>query len=302
MTVSPHRGAQTSGPSASETIGACLHRATAALHAISGTDARIEAELLLAHALRIDRAHLIARLGDELSATASATFETLLARRVAREPLAYIVGHREFYGIEIVCSPAALIPRPETEMLVEIALDEARRRPGAVAVADIGTGAGAIAIAVAIHAPNASVTAVDIADDALALARRNIERHCLTGRVSLHRGDLLDGLGPFDVIVANLPYVSEADWRDLPSELRDHEPRGALVGGETGLDVIERFLRAAPAHLTRGGVLAAEIGDAHGAAALTLGLAAFPDAAVSIRKDLGGLDRLLLVRTENDVR
>jgi release factor glutamine methyltransferase len=270
----------------------------AALEPISGTDGRIEAEMLFAHAIGIDRAHLLACLAETLPADVRSSFDALLARRVAREPLAYILGHREFYGIEIACSPAALIPRSESEMLVEIALEVASQRTREVRVADVGTGTGAIAIAIAANAANARVIATDVSGDALALARRNIDRCRLSETVTLHRGDLLDGVGTFNVIVANLPYVSEADWRELPPELRDHEPRGALVGGENGLEVIERLLHEMPSHLAPGGVLAAEVGDTQGSAALAIGKAAFPDAGVSILQDLAGLDRVLLVRSQ----
>jgi release factor glutamine methyltransferase len=253
--------------------------------------------VLLAHTLGIDRAHLLADLWNALSPEQTAAFDVLLARRQAREPLAYIIGHREFYGIEIVCSPAALIPRPESEMLVDLALDEAGRRRGEIRIVDVGTGSGAIAIAIAMNAPSARVLATDVSDATLALARPNIERHGVESRVELGKADLLDGLGVFDVIVANLPYVSERDWRSLAPELRDHEPKTALVGGETGTEIIEAMLRQAPPHLAPGGVLAAEIGDTQGAAVLRTAREAFPEAAACVMKDLAGLDRMLVVRT-----
>lgn len=278
-------------------IALALQSAAAQLTNAASDDARLEAEVLLAHALGVDRAHLLADLRSSLSPEQAAAFDALLRRRTAREPLAYIVGHREFYGIEIACSPAALIPRPESEMLVELALEEARRRDGEIRIADIGTGTGAIAVAIASTAPNARVVATDVSDGALALARRNVERHGVEARVELRKADLLDGLGAFDVIIANLPYVSEADWRALASELRDREPRTALLGGETGTEMIERMLKQAPEHLAPGGVLAAEIGAAQGEAMLRAARASFPDAAACVMKDLAGLGRVLVVRT-----
>ena len=297
-----HRGTEDQGrrdrsSDLSGGIALALHRGAADLAAASADDARLEAEVLLAHALGIDRAHLLADLRSALSLEQAAAFDVLLARRRAREPLAYIVGHREFYGIEIECSPAALIPRPESEMLVDLALEEARHGRGEIRILDVGVGSGAIAIAIALNAANARVLATDVSDAALALARRNDGRHGVESRVELRNVDLLDGLGAFDVIVANLPYVSESDWRGLAPELRDHEPKTALVGGETGAEIIEAMLRQAPPHLAPAGVLAAEIGASQGEAALRAARAAFPEAAACVIKDLAGLDRLLVVRT-----
>lgn len=253
--------------------------------------------MLLAHTLGVDRAHLLADLRSALSLEQTAAFDALLRRRTAREPLAYIVGHREFYGIEIACSPAALIPRPESEMLVDLALEEAARRRGEIRIADIGAGTGAITVAIALNALNARVLATDVSDAALALARRNVDRHGVEARVELRKADLFDGLGVFDVVVANLPYVSEGDWRELAPELRDHEPKTALVGGVMGAEIIEAMLKQAPQHLAPDGVLATEIGDTQGAAALRTAHEAFPEAAACVIKDLARLDRMLVVRT-----
>jgi release factor glutamine methyltransferase len=258
---------------------------------------RIEAEALLRDILAASRAQLLVRLGDELTDAQAATFRAAVRRRVAREPLAYIVGRGEFYGLELACTPAALIPRWETEMLVELPLERARCSGAAIRVADVGTGTGAIATAVAANARNVEVAATDVSNEALALADVNVERHGVRDRVSLVRADLLDGLGVVDVIVANLPYISEAEWPGLAPEIRDHEPKAALVAGASGLEIIERLLRVAPAHLSRGGVLAAEIGASHGAAARRIARAHFPDAAICVTKDLAGHDRVLEVRT-----
>ena len=215
-------------------IAGLIHDAAARLDAARIGDARLEAEVLLAHVLGIDRAHLLARMDDAVDDDADARFHVLLTRRLGHEPLAYIVGQREFYGIDIACGPGALIPRPETEMLVEIALDEARRRGSGLRIVDVGTGSGAIAVAISANAAGARVTAIDASDAALALARRNVARAAVAKRVDLRVGDLLDGEGVFDVIVANLPYVSAADWEALAPEIREHEPRAALVGGARG--------------------------------------------------------------------
>lgn len=279
------------------TIGEALRRAELALAPVSGDDARIEADVLLAHVLGVDRAHLLASTADDLPDERGTAFHALVARRFAREPLSYVVGKTDFFSIDVVCTPAALIPRWETEMLVGFALDEARSRGRPVRVADVGTGTGAIAVAIAANALNVEVTATDSSTEALALARINVDRNDAVERVTLAHTDLLDGLGAFDVIVANLPYISETEWVDLPTEIHEHEPCEALVGGATGLEIIERLLLDAPSHLTAGGVLAAEIGDTHGNAALALGRACFPAADVCVMKDLSGLDRMLVVRT-----
>ncbi len=282
---------------ATNIIASLIHDATAQFAAASVDDARLEAELLLAHALTTDRAHVLARLSDSIDDAANARFSSLLARRLAREPLAYIVGHREFYGIEIACAPGALIPRPETEMLVEIALDEIRTRGGALRIADVGTGSGAIAIAIAANAPNARITAIDASIDALAIARGNVDRRNVADRIELRAGNLLDNAGVFDVIVANLPYVSASEWQTLQPEVRDHEPRTALVGGVEGTEAIEQLLHDAPPHLASGGVLAAEMGATQGERLATVARINFPDAEVCVIKDLAGLDRVLVVRT-----
>lgn len=279
------------------TIARLLHDATAQLAGASIDDGRLEAELLLAHALAADRAHVLARLSDAIDDHAHARFSSLLSRRVAHEPLAYIVVHREFYGVDIECAPGALIPRPETEMLVEIALGELRARSAELRIADVGTGSGAIAVAVAANAPSARITAVDASSEALAIARRNVERNGVADCVELHRGNLLNGAGRFDVIVANLPYISAAEWHTLQPEIRDHEPREALVGGISGTEVIEQLLRDAPPHLANGGVLAAEIGATQGTRVSTAARASFPSDEVCVIKDVAGLDRVLVVRT-----
>jgi release factor glutamine methyltransferase len=221
----------------------------------------------------------------------------LLQRRLAREPLSYIVGHCEFYAIEIACSPAALIPRWESEMLVALALEHARRHGGPIRIADVGTGTGAIAIAIAANATNAVVTATDRSAEALVLALENAQRTNVADRVTLVETDLLDALDEFDVMVANLPYLSEAEWALCEPEVRDHEPRSALVGGPIGMEIIAQLLESAPPHVRPGGALALELGADQGAAAMRIARAHFPQSSIDIVKDLAGHDRVLEVRT-----
>jgi release factor glutamine methyltransferase len=276
-------------------VAQAIHAAAERLQAVSG-DARLEADVLLAHVLQIDRAHLLARLALPIEPETRTRVDALVERRLAREPLAYIVGRREFYGIDIACAPGSLIPRPETEMLVDAALGEIRTRGTSLRVVDVGTGSGAIAIAIAMNAPATHLLAVDSSAQALTIARRNAERLGVAERIDFRQADLLVGAGEFDVILANLPYVSESDWTELPPEIRDYEPREALVGGETGAEVVDRLVASAPTHLRAGGVLAAEIGAGQGRGMSDLARACFPAAEVWVKKDLAGLDRMLLIR------
>jgi release factor glutamine methyltransferase len=259
----------------------------------------IEAEMLLRECLSLDRTRLYARLGEELSSEQEQAYRGLIVRRMVFEPAAYIVGHKEFFGLEFEVTPAAIIPRHETETLVEIAIDFLRRhRDRAGAVADIGTGSGVVAVSIAHSIPEAHVVAVDVSADALELARRNAQRHRVQRRVRFVQGDLLSAVEneTFGLIAANLPYVRTADWEKLPKEIREHEPRDGLDGGEDGLRAIARLLQQAPAHLARGGILLAEIGDDRGIAAADLAGEAFPDSCIEIRRDLSGRDRVLTVQ------
>lgn len=271
-------------------------------------EAALEAELLLAHALRTDRVHLYQRLEEPLPRQVGAAYQALLERRLRRQPTPYIVGHREFYGLQLQVTPAAIIPRPETELVVEAALAEAERllqRRPSLTIADVGCGSGAIALALAANLPRstgsgraqAEILAIDTSARALALARRNAHRLGLTQRIRFLRGDLLRPLeSPVDVVVANLPYVRDDDWQRLPPEIRDHEPRRGLYGGPDGLRAIRRLLRQAPPYLKPGGALALEIGDDQAQAVRRIAGQAFPQADIEVRQDLAGLDRVLLVR------
>jgi len=269
-------------------------------------DASLEAEVILRHALGLDRAQLYARLSDEIAPPARSAFEELLARRLCREPAAYITGRREFYGIEFEVSPAAPIPRPETELLVDEALAHARRleptRPEPHIV-DVGTGCGAIALAVATHVPAAHVTATDVSPAALELARRNAARLGLSDRLRFVHGDLLSPLDHYarreaaDIIAANLPYVASHEWEGLAPEIRCYEPRAALDGGPDGLRLIERLLQQAPGHVRPGGALILEIGYDQGAAVAGLARRAFRGGAIAVKKDLAGLHRVVVIET-----
>jgi len=278
-------------------LAQALHEATEALRAPGIEDARLEAEVLLRHTLHLDRAHLYARLQEDLSAEGQVSFHSLVARRLAHEPTAYIIGQREFYGLDLETTPAALIPRPETELLVEEAIARAGRfeRP---LIVDVGTGNGAIAVALAVHLPQASLVAVDLSREALALAVRNAGRHGVKNRISFLQADLLAPLARrADIIVANLPYVSSGDWEALPPEIREHEPRAALDGGSDGLREIERLLGQASSRLRPRGSLLVELAPPQAAPALALAHRCFPGAAARILPDAAGLDRVLAIDT-----
>jgi release factor glutamine methyltransferase len=255
----------------------------------------------------VSRALLYARLNDPLDASAAEHFVALIDRRLAHEPSAYITGHREFYGLDFLVTPAVLIPRPETETLVEVAIEFIKtdadapspksEREWRAEVLDVGTGSGAIAISLACTLPGAAIIATDASDAALNLARRNARRHGVLERIAFRSGDLLEPLdAPVNLIVANLPYVKTIDWSALPPEIRDHEPRLALDGGPDGLDVIRRFLDQAPHYLQPGGAIALEFGPGQSEVLLALARAAFPGSLVNIRNDLAGRPRVLTIR------
>ncbi|MCH8814578.1 MAG: peptide chain release factor N(5)-glutamine methyltransferase [Chloroflexi bacterium] len=268
------------------------------LESIGSDEAPLEAELLLRHALSVDRVHLYQRLNDDITPRQEHRYHRFLDRRLAREPTAYITGHREFFGLEFEVAPAALIPRPETEVLVEIAIDFIQRQYAdqPITVADVGAGSGAIAVALAHTLPNINVIATDTSKRALKLAERNAARHGVTGRIEFVHGNLLAPLDePIDVIASNLPYVRTSDWEALPPEIRGYEPKAALDGGVDGLRLIRRLLKQAPQHLKPGGALFAEIGDEQGPLAEEAANTLVPNSDVHVRPDLAELDRVLCV-------
>ena len=265
------------------------------LAAIDPGEAAIEAEALLRRALGLDRARLYARLSDPLPAQDCRAFFALVRRRLAREPLAYILGRREFYGLELEVTPAVAVPRPETELLVELALGWLRRqgdRP--VLAADVGTGSGAIALALAAHGPpGLRLLATDIEAAALAVACRNAQRLGLAGRVEFVRADLLSPFrGAFHLIVANLPYVPSAELEAAPPEVK-REPRLALDGGPDGLGIIARLLEQVPLLLAAGGLLLLEMAPSQAGALAAMARRALPTARIEVHCDLAGRQRVL---------
>jgi release factor glutamine methyltransferase len=219
----------------------------------------------------------------------------MVQRRAAREPIAYIVGHQEFWALDFGVSPAVLIPRPETELVVESAL--ALIADGAVELADVCTGSGCIAVAIACDRALVRVTATDLSEAALEVAHRNAVRHQVAHRVTFRQADLLAGLdGIFDVIAANPPYVPEADRASLQPEVRDHEPAVALFAGPDGLQTIRRLVGGAPDRLRPGGTLIFEFGFGQAEAVAELISATARLKMIELRPDLQGIPRVALAR------
>jgi release factor glutamine methyltransferase len=250
--------------------------------------------------LGIDRAQLYTDLDRDLSTEQQKTLNHLLKRRRHGEPSAYITGHREFYGLDFRVDRNVLMPRPETELLVESAIKLAQEHL-TKKVADIGTGCGAIAISLAVHLPQATVYAIDISPAALEVARENCLRHGVGKRVVLRCGDLLEPIDePVDMIVANLPYVREADIpRHGPLS---YEPALALNGGKDGLGKIKILCRQAVKKLNKGGFLLLETGEGQTEKVANILCKEFPVPAIEVYKDLAGIERVVSLRLMQEVR
>ncbi|MFL5900426.1 MAG: peptide chain release factor N(5)-glutamine methyltransferase [Solirubrobacterales bacterium] len=276
-----------------------LQAAIDAMRAAGVEAPQLDAELLLCEATGWDRAHLVANPEAEIPPPAVRRFGETVRRRLRREPVAYILGRRGFRHIELAVDPRVLIPRPETELLVDLALE---LQPHAIL--DVGTGSGAIALAIADELPDAEVVATDTSAAALEVARTNAERLGLSERVEFVEGSLPPGLGGFDLVLANLPYVSEAEWGRLEPEVTEWEPREALLAGSDGLDAIRSLLADRGRHFNRQpdematagqGAIALEVGEGQAAAVGEL-LRAAGFGVVEMRVDLAGIERVVVGR------
>jgi release factor glutamine methyltransferase len=259
-------------------------------------NARLDAELLLAHALKCDRMRLYIDIDKPLGADELASFKKLIQRRAAREPVAYILGSREFYGRPFEVGAGVFIPRPETELLVQLAL-ETLPRGEPVRVLDLCAGSGAVGVSIAAERPEAQVDLVEAFDAAAAAAEKNAGRHA-PGRARVWRGDLYAALPErvrYRAITANPPYVASRESRQLAPEILDHEPHEALFGGEDGLDVMRRVIAGVPDWLAPGGVFATEIDPSQGERVVELSRAAGLQ-GVRVERDLAGLDRHVVGR------
>ncbi len=278
------------------TIGNAIQSAAERLESVGIGDSRLEAEVLLAYVTGNSRGTLLANPEEHLSIEDQQRLNECIARRLNREPIAYITGHKEFFGLDFVVTPDTLIPRPETELLVEKVLHTVSKSTLVRHIADIGTGCGAIAVALAVHLPGVKVWATDISPAALEVAKQNAARAGVSDRLQFVCGDLLDPLDEmFDIIVANLPYVSDEEMDELPSDVRRYEPPGALAGGKQGLDFIERLLFQAVDRLNAGGTLLLEIGYLQGSAVRELANCHMPQANIRIIQDLNGNDRVVVI-------
>lgn len=277
------------GSSVREALGAAVDGLTA----VGVDEPRLDAELLLGEAMGLGRAALVADGGAEVPASAARAFGEMVRRRLRREPVAYILGRKGFRNLDLTVDRRVLVPRPETELLVELALELQPAR-----VLDVGTGSGAIALAVADELPECAVTATDTSPGALAVARANAERLGLANRIEFVEGTLPEG--HFDLVLANLPYVAERDWAGLQPEVTQWEPREALLAGPDGLDAYRALIpgcgRAFP---SQGGessaALAVEVGE--GQAEAVAGLMRDGDfGEVEIRRDLVGIERVVVAK------
>jgi release factor glutamine methyltransferase len=241
-------------------LGEALHEAIHRLTSAHIGSPRMNAEVLLMFTLEVDRAYLYAHPERELTTEEFLRYDHSLSERARGVPSQYITGHQEFWGLDFIVTPAVLIPRPETEHVIETVLPLARKVSKAKIV-DVGTGSGCIAIVLATELPDAEIHAADISPQALEIARANAARHQLENRIQFHRSDLLEGLEPgaFDFIVSNPPYVGESEEDQVQLEVRKFEPRNAVFAGHSGLEVIERLVPQARTALKPGGWLVFEI-------------------------------------------
>lgn len=260
--------------------------------------AAIDAEVLARGATGWDRATWLARRDEPADAAAAGRFEAMAARRERREPVAYIAGTREFWGLDFAVTPAVLIPRPETELLVEATLERLADPSRTWRIADIGTGSGCLAVALASERPNATVTATDISTAALEIARANALRHRVADRIDFVQTSLLDGLtGRFDAIVANPPYVPSTARGTLVPDVKDYEPEAAVFGhGSDGLDEVRAILQGAVTRLAHDGWLLMEFGYGQSGAVQEAIHATDAFTAEKILRDLQGHERTIIAR------
>jgi len=255
-----------------------------------GSDsARLDAEVLLAHTLGLRRLDLYLKFDRSLTEPEVTSYRELVAKRAKGEPVAYLVGHKEFMGLDFVVTPAVLVPNPDTEVLVQRAVEIARDANRPMRVADIGTGSGCIAIAIAHYAPNVEVVASDVSPEALEVARRNVDAHGMDGRIQLVCGDLMGQLaGSFDLVCANLPYVAEGS-RLAPEVVA--QPARALYSDANGSALVTRLLDESPGHLSAGGRVLAELDPSIIAEAVEAASRKFT--GHRIHRDLAGHERVI---------
>ena len=287
------------------TIADALREASEALRASGVAEARREAASLLSHLMSRDRTFLITHADETLTREQLGSYLSLVERRAAGEPLQYIKGTQEFYGLDFEVNPDVLIPRPETELLVETALELLRDTPSPL-VCDVGTGSGCIAVSLVHTRADARAVALDLSPAALRVAARNAARWRVAERIKFLVSDCFDALASgghggarFDLVASNPPYVAEDDLEELQREVREHEPRAALTPGGDGLSVIRRLVAEAPRHLKPGGYFVMEIGfGQHESVAEIISPRVWT--LLDIRRDLQGIPRTLALRLKED--
>ncbi|NGZ59931.1 MAG: peptide chain release factor N(5)-glutamine methyltransferase [Nitrospira sp. LK265] len=284
-----------------KTIGMLITWAQRALDTAGSTNASQEALWLLAYALGKAHHELVSRRDQPVSGEDLARAESVISRRMAREPLQYILGAQEFCGLDFHVNPAVLIPRPETELLVQAVVREGGFVEGAVLV-DVGTGSGCVAVTLATILSSMRIFALDCSGDALTVARGNAERHGVGGNITWKEGDLLSALrecnltGAVDVVVSNPPYIAETAWGDLQPEVRDFEPRLALVAGQRGTEFHERLLDDARPFLVLGGLLVMELGQGQAPLVRQAAERAGGYTGLQTVKDEAGIERVMIAR------
>ncbi len=313
----PHHSPSGSGtkplsPEMVSTVATAIQSTRLALKGAGIDEAPLEAEVLVRHVAGIDRTALYAHPDRTFTDREAQQLDTLVARRCQREPLPYILGHWEFYGLDFLVNSAVLIPRPETETLIEEALSWAQsgeaKEPGAgstkeaerhLRIADVGTGSGCIAVSLAVNLPLATIVATDTSAEALGVAKQNAERHNVQSRIQFVEGDLLtDVEGAFDLIVSNPPYIPDEEVPSLQPEVAHYEPSSALRGGPDGLSIIRRLLEQASSRLSPKGAIIIEFNAPQSTVLLSEARSLWPDAVCRIVQDLAGLDRVLVIERE----
>ncbi len=285
------------------TLAQALKQATHLLNINGIEDSHVEARILLGHVMKLSPTQIYSQPEKTLSQEEERDLQELIERRLCREPSAYIVKHKEFYGIGFYVDSRVLIPRPETELLVDAALEFAKGdnfslsvQPRPILIADVGTGCGAIAISIALNLPQSKVYATDISSSALEVARLNCQNHRVTEQVVLLHGNLLEPVPePVDVIVANLPYIRSSELPNLSPEIVKYEPRIAIDGGSSGLELVQQLLGQVVGKVNRRGCLLLEIGQDQEKEVVSLILRCFKIVQFEFVPDLSGINRVVKV-------
>jgi release factor glutamine methyltransferase len=284
------------------TLAEAINNAANLLSTAGITNARLDAEVLLSHIIVKDRVWLITHRDDVLDEKLQRDFADMIQRRTRREPLQHIIGNQEFWGLVFKVSPDVLIPRPETEFIVEAALAIVQDRNTLVRIIDLCTGSGCIAVSLAKELTAARVIATDVSEKALAVARENTRRHGVSEHIRFLLGDLFEPLeeldirGQMDIIVSNPPYVQAGDLSTLQPEVRDYEPEMALISGPEGTEMAKRIIQRAPEYLKKNGALIMEMGLGQAKALTRMVEATGAYGYSELLKDLAGIERVLIVR------